>query len=198
MLVDKVSLNSSNSAYKCQGQKRPLVQKSNSDPSSISFGVKYNNNSEVPNLTRKVFNKVKDSFDALLKFINTKKSNYSNFSKIPGKYSEINGLKTINQYNNDGKLLKTFISKDGKKLEHAIEYDPVTGGKLKDIYYQENGKNIECLIDYDPNTGDRLKDTYYELNSNKLDCIVEYDLLNKNKTKTSYYYKDKVFYVDEE
>lgn len=100
---------------------------------------------------------------------------YLDFSKIEGESYENQGLFFKDLKNEEGKLVRTFGSLDGKTLSLIKDYDPATGNLLKKTFYREYGETLGSIMDYDPKTGNRLKRTCFKEDGKTLDFIMDYN-----------------------
>ncbi len=100
---------------------------------------------------------------------------FSDFTKIQGKSYELGCMKYIDIFNEDGKLIRSFSSKNGKTLYSIKDYNPSTGKRTKETYFQEDGKTLKSIDDCDPSTGKRTKITYFQEDGKNLELIKDYD-----------------------
>ncbi len=135
--------------------------------------------------------------------INWWRSATKNFSKIEGKIRELDGIKYKDELNEQGQIIRSFASKDGKtvsfihnyntktgKLELTSDIHPKTMNKIKDTYYHEDGKTISSITNFDPTTENKLKITFYKKDGKTISSIANFDPTTGNKLKITSYNND--------
>ncbi len=115
---------------------------------------------------------------------------YSDFSKIEGEIYEEKGFKCKDIKNSDGKLVRTFVSEDGKTLSAIIDYDLVSGNKTKATGFLPDGKTLNSIIDFNKSTGLPLKMRIYEEDGKTLYSIIDCDPLTGKQLKSTIYNGD--------
>ncbi len=115
---------------------------------------------------------------------------FSDFTKIQGEFYELGGTKYINKFNEDGKLIRCFSSKNGKTLYSISDYDPLTGKEIKYTSFKEDGKTLDFVVDYDPSTGKEIKQTSFKEDGKTLDFVVDYDPSTGKEIKWTSFQKD--------
>lgn len=99
---------------------------------------------------------------------------YSDFTKIRGKNFKRKNKNWINELNEEGKIIRTFKSDDGKTLESVLDYDPSNGQLVKRTVFRNNGKSIREINYYDKSTHRPLQTFIYD-NNGILESIQELD-----------------------
>ena len=115
---------------------------------------------------------------------------FLDFSKLEGERSVRDGMHVISQKDQNGKLLREYISKDNKTISSIDDYDPSTGKQIKETYYAGDGKTIWYVSDYDPSTGKQKKVTYYADAGKTIWYVSDYDPSTGKRIKSTNYYND--------
>ncbi len=130
----------------------------------------------------------------------TPEVDYFDFSKIKGEVKELSdGTEAIDEFDDKGRLVRTFNSFDGKKISTIDEFNPETGGKIKSTEYQSDGKRIWYTDEFDPENGKRIKFTKYQSDGKRIWHTDEFNPETEGKIKSTWYQGDgkTIWYIDE-
>ena len=130
----------------------------------------------------------------------TPEVDYFDFSKIKGEVKKLSdGTEAIDEFDDKGRLVRTFNSFDGKKISTIDEYNPETGGIIKSTEYQSDGKRIWYTDEFDPENGKRIKFTKYQSDGKRIWHTDEFNPETEGKIKSTWYQGDgkTIWYIDE-
>ncbi len=130
----------------------------------------------------------------------TPEVDYFDFSKIKGEVKKLSdGTEAIDEFDDKGRLVRTFNSFDGKKISTIDEFNPETGGIIKSTEYQSDGKRIWYTDEFDPENGKRIKFTKYQSDGKRIWHTDEFNPETEGKIKSTWYQGDgkTIWYIDE-
>ena len=126
------------------------------------------------------------------------------FSNIQGEKFMRNSCHVISQKDQNGNVIKEFVSRNGWTLHSIIDYNPKTGKRIKGTVYKADylftnaddmsvnfdDLTIDCVIDYHPATGKRVKITSYRPDGITIDSIIDNDPATERKIRETVYKLD--------